>query len=169
MKIGVIRFPGTNCDRDVAQACELAGLEPEYVWWSEAKLTDYDGIVIPGGFSYGDYLRAGAMASITPVIDGIKELVKEEKPVLKEAEAVDGAFLATAKDVLWREDLFDDWHFYDIAECFEMRRNGYHVKLYADTEPWILHESTLRKDPEDRYGRYCSVFLKKIKKIENRG
>ena len=82
MKIGVIRFPGTNCDRDVAKACELAGLEPEYVWWSEEKLTDFDGIVIPGGFSYGDFLRAGAMASITPVIDGIKELVKEEKPVL---------------------------------------------------------------------------------------
>ena len=69
MKIGVIRFPGTNCDRDVYQACELAGLEPEYVWWSEEKLTDFDGIVIPGGFSYGDYLRAGAMASITPVIE----------------------------------------------------------------------------------------------------
>ena len=72
MKIGVIRFPGTNCDRDVAQAIELAGLTPEYIWWSEDNLTDYDGIVIPGGFSYGDYLRAGAMASITPVIDGIK-------------------------------------------------------------------------------------------------
>ena len=71
MKIGVIRFPGTNCDRDVAKACTLAGLEPEYVWWSEEKLTDFDGIVIPGGFSYGDFLRAGAMASITPVIDGI--------------------------------------------------------------------------------------------------
>ncbi|WP_407374183.1 phosphoribosylformylglycinamidine synthase subunit PurQ [Methanobrevibacter sp.] len=82
MKIGVIRFPGTNCDRDVAQAIELAGLTPEYIWWSEEDLTDYDGIVIPGGFSYGDYLRAGAMASITPVIDGIKALVKEEKPVL---------------------------------------------------------------------------------------
>ena len=82
MKIGVIRFPGTNCDRDVAQAIDLAGLTPEYIWWSEEKLTDFDGIVIPGGFSYGDYLRAGAMASITPVIDGIKELVKEEKPVL---------------------------------------------------------------------------------------
>lgn len=82
MKIGVIRFPGTNCDRDVAKAIEIAGGTPEYVWWSEEDLTDYDGIVIPGGFSYGDYLRAGAMASITPVIDGIKSLVKEEKPVL---------------------------------------------------------------------------------------
>lgn len=82
MKIGVIRFPGTNCDRDVAKAIELAGATPEFIWWSEQDLTNYDGIVIPGGFSYGDYLRAGAMASITPVIDGIKSLVKEEKPVL---------------------------------------------------------------------------------------
>ena len=79
MKIGVIRFPGTNCDRDVAQAIELAGLTPEYIWWNEEKLTDFDGIVIPGGFSYGDYLRAGAMASITPVIDGIKEFKSKAK------------------------------------------------------------------------------------------
>ncbi len=82
MKIGVIRFPGTNCDRDVAHAIELVGLDVEYVWWDNDKLTDLDGVVIPGGFSYGDYLRAGAMASITPVIGGIKSLVKEEKPVL---------------------------------------------------------------------------------------
>ena len=52
MKIGVIRFPGTNCDRDVAHAIKLAGLTPEYVWWNEENLTDYEGIVIPGGFSY---------------------------------------------------------------------------------------------------------------------
>ena len=57
MKIGVIRFPGTNCDRDVARAIELAGLTPEYIWWNQEDLTDFDGIVIPGGFSYGDYLR----------------------------------------------------------------------------------------------------------------
>ena len=82
MKIGVIRFPGTNCDRDVAKAIELAGATPEYVWWNEENSLDFYGIVIPRGFSYGDYVRAGAMASITPVIDGIKELVKEEKPVL---------------------------------------------------------------------------------------
>lgn len=82
MKIGIIRFPGTNCDRDVFYACKLAELTPEYIWWNREDLTDYDGIIIPGGFSYGDYLRAGAMASITPVIDAIKKLVKEEKPVL---------------------------------------------------------------------------------------
>ncbi len=82
MKIGVIRFPGSNCDRDVHHAIELAGGEAEYVWWSRDDLSYLDAVVIPGGFSYGDYLRAGAIASITPVVEGIKSLVKEEKPVL---------------------------------------------------------------------------------------
>ena len=82
MTIGIIRFPGTNCDRDVYNAIELAGGQAEYIWWNNEDLTDYDGIVIPGGFSYGDYLRAGAIASNTPVINGVKALVKEEKPVL---------------------------------------------------------------------------------------
>ncbi|MBZ9570689.1 phosphoribosylformylglycinamidine synthase subunit PurQ [Methanobrevibacter sp. TMH8] len=82
MKIGVIRFPGSNCDRDVYHAIELADGEPEYVWWNKENLTNLDAVVIPGGFSYGDYLRAGAIASITPVVEGIKSLVKEEKPVL---------------------------------------------------------------------------------------
>ena len=82
MSIGVIRFPGSNCDRDVYKVLDSIGANPEYIWWDNENLTDYNGIVIPGGFSYGDYLRAGAIASITPVIDGIKKLVKEEKPVL---------------------------------------------------------------------------------------
>lgn len=82
MKIGIIRFPGSNCDRDVFHALELAGAEPDYIWWSKGDLSDFEAIVIPGGFSYGDYLRAGAIAAITPVIEGIKDCVKEGKPVL---------------------------------------------------------------------------------------
>jgi phosphoribosylformylglycinamidine synthase subunit PurQ / glutaminase len=82
MKVGIIRFPGSNCDRDVFHALELAGAKPEYIWWSKRDLSDFEAIVIPGGFSYGDYLRAGAIAAITPVINGIKDCVKEEKPVL---------------------------------------------------------------------------------------
>ena len=82
MKVGIIRFPGSNCDRDVFHALELAGAEPDYVWWSRRDLSDFEAIVIPGGFSYGDYLRAGAIAAITPVINGIKDCVKEDKPVL---------------------------------------------------------------------------------------
>ncbi|MGZ7069215.1 MAG: phosphoribosylformylglycinamidine synthase subunit PurQ [Methanobacterium sp.] len=82
MKVGIIRFPGSNCDRDVFHALKLAGGEPDYIWWNQKDLTDFDAIVIPGGFSYGDYLRAGAIASITPVIEGIKSVIKEENPVL---------------------------------------------------------------------------------------
>ena len=82
MKVGIIRFPGSNCDRDVYHALELAGGEPEYIWWSQKDLSRIDAVVIPGGFSYGDYLRAGAIAAITPVIEGIKSLVADEKPVL---------------------------------------------------------------------------------------
>ncbi|RBQ22905.1 Phosphoribosylformylglycinamidine synthase subunit PurQ [Candidatus Methanobinarius endosymbioticus] len=82
MKIGVIRFPGSNCDRDVYHTIELAGGEAEYIWWNKDDFSYLDAVVIPGGFSYGDYLRAGAIASITPVVEGIKSLVKEEKPVL---------------------------------------------------------------------------------------
>ena len=82
MKVGIIRFPGSNCDRDVFHALELAEAEPEYIWWNKRDLSDFEAIVIPGGFSYGDYLRAGAIAAITPVIEGIKDCVKEGKPVL---------------------------------------------------------------------------------------
>ena len=82
MKVGIIRFPGSNCDRDVFHALELAGAEPNYIWWSKRDLSDFEAVVIPGGFSYGDYLRAGAIAAITPVINGIKDCVEEGKPVL---------------------------------------------------------------------------------------
>jgi phosphoribosylformylglycinamidine synthase subunit PurQ / glutaminase len=82
MKVGIIRFPGSNCDRDVFQALQLVGAEPDYVWWNQRDLSNYEAIVIPGGFSYGDYLRAGAIAAITPVIEGIKDVVKDKKPVL---------------------------------------------------------------------------------------
>ncbi|HOI71551.1 MAG TPA: phosphoribosylformylglycinamidine synthase subunit PurQ [Methanobacterium sp.] len=82
MKVAIIRFPGSNCDRDVYHTFKLAGGEADYVWWSKRDLSSFDGIIIPGGFSYGDYLRAGAIAAITPVIEGIKDAVKDEKPVL---------------------------------------------------------------------------------------
>ena len=81
MKVGIIRFPGSNCDRDVHHVLELTGAKPEYIWWNVRDLSDFEAIIIPGG-SYGDYLRAGAIAAITPVIDGIKDCVKEGKPVL---------------------------------------------------------------------------------------
>ncbi len=91
---------------------------------------------------------------------------KEEKQELREAEGVDGAFLATSVDIPWREDLFDGWHFYDIAACREMKKAGFSAALYADPKPWILHESTLRKDPADLYGKYCEVFLTNYRSLK---
>lgn len=82
VNVGITRFPGTNCDRDIAYAVDLVGANSHYVYWNETDLSKMDVIIIAGGFSYGDYLRAGAIASITPIIDAIKHFAKEGKPVL---------------------------------------------------------------------------------------
>ena len=73
MKSAVIVFPGSNCDRDVAVALEDAtGQAPAMVWHRDSELPDVDLIVLPGGFSYGDYLRCGAMAAHSPVLREVK-------------------------------------------------------------------------------------------------
>ena len=83
MKCGVIIFPGSNCDQDTIYIMtEIYGVKTELLWHKERDLKKCDFIIVPGGFSYGDYLRAGAIAAITPVIDGIKDCVTEGKPVL---------------------------------------------------------------------------------------
>jgi len=74
MKTAVIVFPGSNCDRDAAVALEAAfGRAPAMVWHRDTALPDLDLIVVPGGFSYGDYLRSGAMAAQSPVVRAVKE------------------------------------------------------------------------------------------------
>ena len=83
MKTAVIVFPGSNCDRDVQVALrQSSGSEPMMVWHGEASLPDADLIVIPGGFSYGDYLRSGAMAAQSPVIKDVVAKAKKGVPVL---------------------------------------------------------------------------------------
>ncbi|MDD9204947.1 phosphoribosylformylglycinamidine synthase subunit PurQ, partial [Georgenia sp. 10Sc9-8] len=66
-RIGVVTFPGSLDDRDAARAVRLAGAEPVPLWHADADLRDVDAVVLPGGFSYGDYLRCGALASFAPV------------------------------------------------------------------------------------------------------
>lgn len=74
MKAAVIVFPGSNCDRDVALALERAtGRAPAMIWHREAEVPPLDLIVVPGGFSYGDYLRCGAIAAHSPVMRAVKE------------------------------------------------------------------------------------------------
>ncbi|MFZ1413151.1 MAG: phosphoribosylformylglycinamidine synthase subunit PurQ [Defluviicoccus sp.] len=83
MNTGVIVFPGSNCDRDVALALARAtGRPPAMIWHKETTLPALDLIVVPGGFSFGDYLRAGAIAAHSPVIRAVKERAAAGVPVL---------------------------------------------------------------------------------------
>lgn len=83
MKPSIIVFPASNCDRDAAVALEQAtGAAPQMVWHGEASLPDTDFIVLPGGFSYGDYLRSGAMAARSPVMRDVIEKAKAGTPVI---------------------------------------------------------------------------------------
>jgi len=83
VKSAVIVFPGSNCDRDVAVALKAAsGRAPTMVWHGEAELPAVDLIVLPGGFSYGDYLRGGAIAAQSPVMDAVVDRANDGVPVL---------------------------------------------------------------------------------------
>lgn len=82
-KIGVARFWGTNCDYDVKKWVELAGYEADFLWFQDQfNINDYESVIIPGGFSYGDYLRCGALAARSPVMKSVKEFADQGKPVL---------------------------------------------------------------------------------------
>ena len=78
MKFGVVIFPGSNCDHDVLEACRMAsGQDAVQLWHKEHDLKGADFIVIPGGFSYGDYLRCGAIAKFSPVMAAVRQFAHE--------------------------------------------------------------------------------------------
>ena len=108
MKSAVIVFPGSNCDRDLAVALEqVTGRKPAMVWHKDSELPDgTDFIGVPGGFSYGDYLRSGAMAARSPIMRAVKEAAARGVPVigicngfqvLTEAGLLPGALMRNAK------------------------------------------------------------------------
>ena len=83
MKSVVVVFPASNCDRDVAVALETVTAQPaQMVWHGESTLPDCDVIILPGGFSYGDYLRAGAMAAHSPIMRDVVAKEDAGTPVL---------------------------------------------------------------------------------------
>lgn len=82
MKFAVIVFPGSNCDADMLWAVkDVLGEEAEFVRHDADSLAGFDGVLLPGGFSYGDYLRCGAIARFSKIIDEVKQFAKEGKPV----------------------------------------------------------------------------------------
>ena len=81
-RIGIVQFPGTNCELDVAWAVEQLGGTPEMLWHAEAELRGADAVVVPGGFAHGDYLRTGAIARFSPVMEAVAEFAASGGPVV---------------------------------------------------------------------------------------
>jgi phosphoribosylformylglycinamidine synthase I len=82
VRVGVVTFPGSCDDRDARAAVELLGAEPVACWHGNEALEDVDAVVVPGGFSYGDYLRAGAIARFSPVMGAVAAFARDGGPVL---------------------------------------------------------------------------------------
>jgi phosphoribosylformylglycinamidine synthase subunit PurQ / glutaminase len=83
MKIGVVQFPGSNCDQDCLRALtDGLEFEADYLWHKETSVAAYDGIILPGGFSYGDYLRCGAIARFSPIMRAVVAAAEDGMPIL---------------------------------------------------------------------------------------
>ena len=82
LRVGVVTFPGSLDDRDAARAVRVAGGEAVPLWHADASLHDVDAVILPGGFSYGDYLRCGAIARFSPVMESVVAAAREGLPVL---------------------------------------------------------------------------------------
>ena len=82
MKTAVVVFPGTNCEHDVVHALRSLGGDAELVWHRESDLSEFDGVILPGGFAHGDYLRTGAIARFSPVMAEVSRMAEEGAPVL---------------------------------------------------------------------------------------
>ena len=115
MTVAVIRFGGSNCDRDTVQALAELDVDAELVWHEDGLPDDVDGVVVPGGFSYGDYLRAGAMAARAPIMEEVKAAAADGTPVLGicngaqigcEASLTPGAFTTNASARFQCEHVF---------------------------------------------------------------
>ena len=82
MRVAIVTFPGSNCDYDCYHALtDVVGVQADYVWHRETSLGDADAVILPGGFSYGDYLRAGAIARFSPIMAAVLEFAKSGGPV----------------------------------------------------------------------------------------
>ena len=115
MTVAVVQFGGSNCDRDAVRALRFLGVDAERVWHEDGLPDDTTGVMLPGGFSYGDYLRAGAMAARSPIMAEIREAAADGSPVLGvcngaqigcESGLTEGAFTTNASARFQCESVF---------------------------------------------------------------
>ena len=130
MNVAIVTFPGSNCDYDLYKAVQQVGADATFVWHRERGLDGYDAVLLPGGFSYGDYLRAGAIARMSPVMEDVVAFANAGGPVLGvcngfqilcEAGLLPGALVRNAqlrfegRDVFMRVDRNDTLFTSDYA------------------------------------------------------
>lgn len=116
MKVAVLQFPGSNCDQDALFSLrEDIGVRAEYVWHDESSLDGFDAVFVPGGFTYGDYLRCGAIASQSPILQATVKFANEGRPVigvcngfqiLAESGLLPGALLRNIEQKFICKDVF---------------------------------------------------------------
>ena len=118
-KVGVVRFPGTNCEFDTVEAINALGGEGEILWHGDSSIGDSDAVIIAGGFAHGDYLRPGAIARFSPIMAAITEAANGGLPVigicngfqeLTEAGLLPGALQKNAG-----LKFIDDWQMLEVA------------------------------------------------------
>ena len=167
MKTHVIVFPGSNCDRDVAVAIEnISGTKPEMVWHKNTSIQESDLIVVPGGFSYGDYLRCGAIASTSPVINEVMKKAKAGVPVigicngfqiLIETSLLDGALIRNktlsfiCKDVYIKPE--------NSSSIFTKNNNVAKMPIAHNEGNYFASDDTLEKikDNDQIAFKYCNA------------
>ena len=152
MKFGVVQFPGSNCDADCYHAIgHVTGQDVRFVWHEETEISDLDCVVLPGGFSYGDYLRCGAVARFSPVMEAIQVHAAEGKfvigicngfQVLTEAGLLPGALYRNdhlkfvCKPQYLRVERIDlpFTHFYGVRQVVEFPIAHGEGRYYADPD-----------------------------------
>ncbi len=82
VRVGVVQFPGSNCEHDVVEALDALGAEASVVWHGDRSLGSLDGVVLPGGFAHGDYLRPGAIARFSPIMTAVASFAEAGGPVV---------------------------------------------------------------------------------------
>ncbi|HUF77050.1 MAG TPA: phosphoribosylformylglycinamidine synthase subunit PurQ [Longimicrobiales bacterium] len=154
MKAAVVTFPGSNCDYDLYKAVQQVGGEPTFVWHRErGGLLGYDAVLLPGGFSYGDYLRAGAIARLSPVMEDVVHFAEAGGPVLGvcngfqilcEAGLLPGALVRNeslrfaSRDVLLRVERTDTVFTHDYEEGQILRVPIAHGEGNYEADPATL-------------------------------
>ena len=166
MKSKVIVFPGSNCDRDVAVAIkQISGSEPQMVWHKETSLRNSDLIIVPGGFSYGDYLRCGAIASTSPIINEVVKKANEGVPVigicngfqiLIETSLLDGALIRNNSLSFICRDVYIKSE--NQTSIFTKKTNIAKMPIAHNEGNYFASDATLKKivDNDQVAFKYCN-------------